>query len=56
MEVVSFTLRPLYAWEKSRGTHWIRGWVGTTADLDAVAKAEIPGRTENRTPVLQTIS
>jgi len=28
--------------ETAPGTHWIRGWVGTGAILDAVVKRKIP--------------
>jgi hypothetical protein len=34
--VVSFTPR-----ERTLGTHWIGGWVGTTAGLDTVVKRKI---------------
>jgi len=36
--VFSFTPWPLYCREKAPGTHWIGGWVGLIAGLDAVAK------------------
>jgi len=35
--VVSFTLWPLYPC-----SHWVRGWVGPRADLDAVGKTKTP--------------
>jgi len=28
-------------WERAPGTHWIGGWVGPRADLDAVSKSFI---------------
>jgi hypothetical protein len=40
--MVSFTPRPLYPQGKNRGTHWIRGWVGLRAVLEAVVKRKIP--------------
>jgi hypothetical protein len=40
--VVSFTPRPLYPREGAHGTHWIGGWVGPTAILNAVVKRKIP--------------
>jgi len=40
--VVSFTHRPLYPRERTRGTHWIGGWVGPSAGLDTVVKRKIP--------------
>jgi len=43
--VFSFTYRPLYSLEKAAGTHWIGGWVGLRADLDAVS-----GKKENPSP------
>jgi hypothetical protein len=39
--VVSFTSRPIYPRERAPGTHWIGGWVGSRAGLDAVMKSEI---------------
>jgi hypothetical protein len=40
--VVSFTLRPLYLQEEASCTHWIGGWVGTRAGLDAVTRRNHP--------------
>jgi hypothetical protein len=40
--VVSFTPRPLYPKERAPGTHWIGGWVGPRAVLDAVVKRKVP--------------
>jgi hypothetical protein len=34
--VVSFTPRSIYAQRKNPGSHWIGGWVGPRAGLDAV--------------------
>jgi hypothetical protein len=39
--MVSFTPRPLYPRNRARGTHWIRGWVGPRACLEAVKKRKI---------------
>jgi hypothetical protein len=38
------------------GTHWIGGWEGPRADLDAVAKRKISARTGNQTPVVQSVA
>jgi hypothetical protein len=40
--VVSFTLRSLCPRERVPATHWIGGWVGPRASLDAVVKRKIP--------------
>jgi len=40
--VVSFTPWPLYPQGKSPHTHWIGGWVGPRAVVDAVVKRKIP--------------
>jgi len=34
--------RPLYPRERDRGTHWIGGWVGPKASLDAVVRRKFP--------------
>jgi hypothetical protein len=34
--------RPLYPRERAPGTHWIGGWSGPRAGLDAVSKRKIP--------------
>jgi hypothetical protein len=39
--MVSFTLRPLCPREIAPGTHWIGGWVGLRAGLDAVGKINL---------------
>jgi hypothetical protein len=31
---VSFTLQPLYPWERALDTQWGKGWMGSTAGLD----------------------
>jgi hypothetical protein len=38
--MVSFLPQPLYLWGKSPQYSLDRGWVGTRADLDVVAKKE----------------
>jgi hypothetical protein len=35
--------------ERAPGTHWIGGWVGPSAVLDAVMKRKIPSPAVNRT-------
>jgi hypothetical protein len=48
-----FTLR-----ERAPGTHWIGGWVGPRAFLDAVVKRKIPNprRESNpKTPIVQPV-
>jgi hypothetical protein len=45
--------------ERDPGTHWIGGWVGPTAVLDAVVKRKIPStrRESNpRTPIVQPVA
>jgi hypothetical protein len=40
-------------------THWIRGWVGTRAVLDVVAKRKIPRpfrEWNTRTPIVQPVA
>jgi len=39
--VVSFTHWPLYFGERLPGTHWIGGWVGLTAGLEAFGGKQI---------------
>jgi hypothetical protein len=44
--------------ERAPGTHWIGGWVGPRAVLDAVVKRKIPipHRESNpRTPIIQPV-
>jgi hypothetical protein len=40
--VFSFTPRPIYPTERPLGTHWVGGWVGPIASLNAVEKRKIP--------------
>jgi len=40
--MVIFTTRPLYSQGKISGTHFIGGWVGPRAVLDAVSKRKFP--------------
>jgi hypothetical protein len=45
--------------ERAPGTHWIGGWVGSRAVLDAVVKRKIPSlRLESnpRTPIVQSVA
>jgi hypothetical protein len=45
--------------ERAPGTHWIRGWVGLRAVLDAVVKRRTssPRRELNtRTPIVQSVA
>jgi hypothetical protein len=45
--------------ERAPGTHWIGGWVGPRAVLDAVVKRKIPspGReSKPRTPIVQPVA
>jgi hypothetical protein len=45
--------------EKAHGTHWIGGWVGRRAGLEAVMKKKIPSprRESNpRTPIIQPVA
>jgi hypothetical protein len=46
------------SYEAPPGTHWLRGWVGPRAGLDAVAKRKnpFPVPTGNRTPVAQPVA
>jgi len=54
--VVNFTSWPLYLQERTPGTHWRRGWVGTRAGLDRVAKRKILTLARNLTPIVQPIT
>jgi hypothetical protein len=36
--VVNFTSQLIYTQEGAFSPHWIKGWTGLRADLDAVAK------------------
>jgi hypothetical protein len=45
--------------ERVPGTHWIGGWVGPRAVLDAVVKRKIPSPCQEsnlRTPIIQLIA
>jgi hypothetical protein len=45
--------------ERAPGTHWIGGWLGPRAVLDAVVKREIPSplRESNpRAPIVQPVA
>jgi hypothetical protein len=45
--------------ERATGTHWIGGWVGPRAILDAVVKRKIPSprrKSNPRTPIVQPLA
>jgi hypothetical protein len=45
--------------ERAHGTHWIRGWMGPRAVVDAVVKRKIPSPCQEsnpRTPIVQPIA
>jgi hypothetical protein len=52
--VVSFTTRSFYLRERPPppNTHWIGGWVGPRAGLDAMVKSKIPSPCRDSTPPL----
>jgi hypothetical protein len=57
--VVSFTPNHFTSRERAPGTHWIGGWVGPRAVLDAVAKRKIPSprwESNPRTPIVQPVT
>jgi hypothetical protein len=57
--VVSFTPGHFTSRKRAAGTHWIRGWVGPRAVLDAVMKRRIPSprRESNpRTLIVQPVA
>jgi hypothetical protein len=57
--VVRFTPLPLYPRGRAPGTHWIGGWVGPRAVLEAVVKRKIPSfrRESNpRTWIVQPVA
>jgi hypothetical protein len=39
--------------ERAPGFHWIGGWMGPSAGLDAVAKRKILALSRNQPPVIQ---
>jgi hypothetical protein len=53
--VVSFTPRPLYPGERASDTHWIGGWVGPRAVLDAAVKRKIPSPRRESNPRTQIV-
>jgi len=40
----------------THGTHWIGGWVGPRAGLDATEKRKIPAPADNGTPAVQPVA
>jgi len=56
---ICFTPLPLYLRGKSPGTHWIGGYMGPRAGLDAVEKRKIPNprrELKPRTPIVQPVT
>jgi hypothetical protein len=46
-------------WKEPPGTHWIGGWVGPRAVLDAMVKRKIPSsrrESNSRTPIVQPVA
>jgi hypothetical protein len=57
--MVSFTSRLLYPQGKSYRYHWIGGWVGPRAVLDAVVKRKIPSprqESNSRNPIVHPVA
>jgi len=54
---MSFTPRALYPRKRVPGTHWIGGWAGPRAGLEAVVKKKnsqpLPGL---ESPIIQTVA
>jgi hypothetical protein len=43
--------------ERAPGTHWLGGWVGPVADLDAVANRKIPSLyRDSKPPIIQPVA
>jgi hypothetical protein len=55
VEMVSFTPRPLCSQGKIPRYHWVVGWVGPRAGLDAVTKRKILASAGNRTLDVQLV-
>jgi hypothetical protein len=54
--VVSITPRPRFTpGERTTGTHWIGGWVGPRAGLDAGLEEKTSAPAGDRTPILQPV-
>jgi hypothetical protein len=56
LRVVSVTLRSLYSQGEAPGTHWIGGWVGPRAILDAMMKRKflsLRRESNPRTPIFK---
>jgi hypothetical protein len=47
---------PLYSQGKNPGTHWIGGWVGLRAVLDAVVKRKIPSPCRDSNLIIQPVA
>jgi hypothetical protein len=55
--MATFTLRPLYPWGMSPMAHWIEGWVGLKAGMDAVEeKKKTLSSVKNRTLPIQPVA
>jgi hypothetical protein len=57
--VVSVTPRPRFTpWERTPGTHWTGGWVGSRAGLDTEATGKIvcPWGSNPDRPVVQSLA
>jgi hypothetical protein len=42
--------------ENAPSTHWVGGWLGPRAGLDAVEKRKIPATARNRNPAFQPVA
>jgi hypothetical protein len=54
--VVSFTLWTLYLEKEVPGTHWIGGWVGPIAGLDAMRREESVAPSGDQTLMVQPVT
>jgi hypothetical protein len=55
--VISFTPRRFTFRESAPGIHWIGGWVGPRAGLDAVMKRKIPSTyRESNLPIIELVA
>jgi hypothetical protein len=42
--------------ERVLDSHWIEGWMGPRASLNAVTRRKIPASVRNQTPIVQPIA